>query len=248
MMRTTVLVVAALVVLGTGALAAEPWVQATFGLTTYDLSDVNDDLTESTRDFGFLHGEDQVIDSSPILGGAVGLRLGDHWNVGISFDRLPAGSTFDQDRRVEFDRGLSTDYVDYDVGASALYLTVDRLLGEVRDNPRVVYGVSGGIISASGELQVDILDEFADDPEEQRVGTDWSGTGPYVDAHLKVMVDLGRFFLEPEIAYRYARVDVPDYDETFLLDNDEEPIFDVEKLDYTGMVFRLGVGFKLGRR
>ena len=55
MLRTNILVVAVLVVAVGASPAATPWVEASLGFTTYDLSDVNRDLTDGETLHGMLH-------------------------------------------------------------------------------------------------------------------------------------------------------------------------------------------------
>lgn len=253
MLRTTIpvapvcLLTLALAAMVGPALSATPWVEASLGFTTYDLSDVDGDLTDPNRHLGLFHGDDLSIDGALFGGGAVGVRLG-RWSVGVHYTRLPASVDWSHREPVILVPGrLGTDALVYDADAQAFTFSVDRFFGDDRDNPRVVFGVATGVVASDGELGLDLTPLTGDDRSEYRAGTTFSGTGFYGDAHLRVHVDLGRFYLAPTIAYRHAAIDVDGFDQSIVVDTDDQPIFTLDSLDYTGMVFQLGVGYTPGR-
>jgi hypothetical protein len=229
------------------AAAATPWVETSLGFTTYDLSDVNGDLTDPVRELGLFHDQELAIDGAFFGSVALGAQLG-RWSVGVHYVRLPASVDWTHREPVNLVPGqLATDAIVYDADAQAFALSVDRFFGEARDNPRVVFGVAAGLVSTDGELGLDLTPLAGDDRTEYRAGTSFTGTGFYGDAHLRVHVDLGRIYLAPTIAFRYAAGDVDDFDETIVRDAEDRPIFTLDTLDYTGMVFQLGVGYTPGR-
>ncbi|MEZ4386698.1 MAG: hypothetical protein R3D98_03825 [Candidatus Krumholzibacteriia bacterium] len=173
---------------------------------------------------------------------AAGSRVATWLDLGLAVEALRSRATADA--------GLGGTY---DLDGMAVYGIADLVVARL-GRREIIVGLGLGRFSMSGDIEA-YGEPF--DPEEP-AGFEYTpatvdGTGTLLDVHAAVALDLGRSFtLRPGLAARLLRVSKP---EVSIDDGrrpagvdprpaDVPPAGDDFTLDYSGMVFRLELGYR----
>ncbi len=98
-MRSTILSLVALLLLAAPAAAGvRPWVSGSFGGSTLAMSDVNDGIQSINQGIAISGMHLGKIDRGYDLGAALGLDLGEHFAVGVGYER-PLAQSMDENRQ-----------------------------------------------------------------------------------------------------------------------------------------------------
>jgi len=193
-----------------------PWLGAGAGYGTYTLEDVNTEI----RDW-----DDQISENfAEIKHGAAiaaegGIDINQQVRLGLHYQRLLASSEVS-----DFTGSLK-----YQFHANLIFGSVSYLM-VTRSGLRPGLGVSGGLVSADGTLEISLVGLGA--------GTgSVTGNGYYAGAHISVDFPIGQTgAIIPQLSYRYAQI--PE------VEIQGQTIFNPDgSLDYSGLVLTVSLRF-----
>lgn len=207
---------------------------------------INDQMSEFNKDI--VYTADQYQGTLDVAHGnlsyrlSVGARVNQLLQLSVNYELLDAVAEADDERN-----GL------YDLSGTAVYLSADLVLGD-DEGLEGALGFSIGLFDVDGSFEAFGEAYDPDDPAGfEYTVADVSGDGLYVDVHASVDLDLARnVFLRPSIEGRVLTVTEPDV----TIDDDArpegvdprpenvDPAGDDFELDYSGMVVRLGLGYR----
>ncbi len=196
-----------------------PWFGAGAGYGTYAMEDVNAEIryldTQISEEF------DEMEHGAAFAAGA-GIDINQQVRVGLHYQRLLASSEVS-----DFTGSLKYDFPANLIFGSVSYLPVTR--SEFRPG----LGVSGGLVSADGTLEISLVGAGAGSGAV-------TGNGYYAGAHLSVDIPMGQTgaFI-PQLSYRYAKIPEVEIQGQTIYNPDGTNY----TLDYSGIVLTVSLRF-----
>ena len=187
------------------------WAEGSVGYNTYELSDVNDELS--------LVGLDQVDGGLGIQFGA-GFVVAPGWRVGAGLRYLAAKS----------DRSESGTSLEYDLPAMA-YLGTFEFIRQTGSRHTVGLSGSVGVIQADGKVHLSVTGYGT-------IESKIKGNGLYAEARLVNEFAVADWLsIAPSVGYRLAKIGEVKVNDTILVKGDGEKY----EMDYSGISLQVGI-------
>ena len=193
------------------------WIGATGGLSTYSLSDLNDEIRTINSLSSLKMNE---IKSGLAYGVGAGICVDNKWWLETHYERLNGSS----------EMGDATGRLEYHVPANAYFFNAIYTLSS---NSPLRIGFCGGvgIVSAAGMISISITGTGS-------ASGDTSGTGPLAQGFLAADIPAGsRVSFCPLAGYRFAKISKIEVRGETVYTNDGSKY----SMEYSGLILRLGI-------